>query len=251
MKLSAALPFRCRAPPSPNNIIQIQNGTFYRQHPGATDSSAFQDFNSAIFPNLYFSLPAFPLRRDASNGKEQQHWAIIGASGTPTFLQILRGAHICVPPSSRTYPYLSSEDIEAKDRRLRSPSRAIQFVGFTASTGQGLSSGIRGSYLSARYESRREDTDWSVLQYLKGNMELNPSQELVGENTSFDNFSSKVMQDLKLEHLASMPVSSLGNGQMRRARIAKALLSRPEVLLLDGPFSVYLDLHIQSLLIIG
>ena len=34
-----------------------------------------------------------------------------------------------------------------------------------------------------------------------------------------------------------MPVGNLSNGQTRRARIAKALLGKPEVLMLDEPFS--------------
>ena len=234
MKVPITLPIRYRAPPSFENLIQIQNGTFYRQHPGG-----LQDSNTPLFPNLYFSLPAFPLRRDSDTGKQQQHWAVVGASGGSTFLEILRGTHICLPPNARTFPYLSSEDIEAKDYRLRSPTRAIQYVGFTSGKGQGLDGGIRGSYLSARYESRREETDWSVLQYLKGETELNPSKELHCKDAGFNALLSQVIKDLRLEQLTSLPVSNLSNGQTRRARIAKALLGRPEVLLLDEPFSRY------------
>lgn len=236
MKLPTTFPLRFRNPASPKNIIQIQNGTFYRQHPNGTGSGTLQDLDPPLFPNLDFSLSAFPRRRDAGNWKEQQHWAIVGAGGTTTFLEVLRGTHICLPPNARAFPYLSSKDIEAKDDRQRSPFHAIQYVGFTPSKAQGLGAGTRGSYLSARYESRREETDWSVIQYLKGQTQLNPPEKLLGRYTCFDKLLSQVIHDLKLERLTSMPVSNLSNGQARRARIAKALLGRPEVLLLDGPF---------------
>lgn len=246
MKISYGVPIRpTRTASSVNNIIQIQNGSFYRHHPGATTSSAVKHPNVPLFADLNFSLPAFPLRRDTSNGKEQQHWAVIGSGGTTTFLEILRGAHICIPPNARSFPYLSSDDIEGKNHRLRSPSRAIQYVGFTSGGGSSSDGGFKIPYLSARYESRREETDWSVLQYLRGETELNPSQDVQGRDASFDALLSQVLRDLSLAQLVSMPVTNLSNGQSRRAKIAKALLGRPEVLLLDEPFSRYHDFQRQ------
>lgn len=120
--------------------------------------------------------------------------------------------------------------------RSRSPSQAIKYVGFGAEDGSMGQPRARGAYLSARYESRREDSDFSVLSYLKGNTELNLF-EGVRENRFDEVDLNRVIEDLGLGALVNMPLGTLSNGQTRRARIAKALLGRPEVILLDEPFS--------------
>lgn len=88
--------------------------------------------------------------------------------------------------------------------------------------------------MSARYESRKEETDFSLRDYLFGNTELNADETLARHPDQ--SLVDQIMLDLKLETLESMPVTNLSNGQTRRARIAKALLAKPELLLLDGPF---------------
>lgn len=219
-------------------VISLDNGTFYRSYPSFKGPE--NPANPSMFPGLTFSLP--------SSSAEPEHWAVSGSSssGKTTLLEILRGHHICVPPKARSFPYLSTVEGPLDHTRSRSPSQAIKYVGFGTEDGSMGKSRVRGAYLSARYESRREDADFSVLDYLKGNTELNPSEE--GREKRFDDEGlNKVIENLRLGALISMPLSNLSNGQTRRARIAKALLGRPEVLLLDEPFSRIQNLIFHAL----
>jgi ABC-type oligopeptide transport system ATPase subunit len=217
--------------PSPRHesrtpLITIQNATFYQRHPS---SDAVSSTNPPLFPSLTFEIPSYT--------SPNEHWAVTGSSARTrtAFLEILRSRHICVPPIARTYPFLSSPTILRKDPHLRNPLNAIQYVGFDAERGGLGGSSMRGSYLSARYEARKEETDFSLMEYLKGNTELNPVE------TAMDNFDHQllgsVLEELNLKDLMDMPASNLSNGQTRRARIAKSLMVKPELLLLDGPFS--------------
>ena len=212
-------------------IINIDNATFYRNHPS---SHRGDEASNPLFPGLNFSIPSFP--------PEPQHWAILGASssGKTTILEILRGQHLCFPPTARSFPYLSSDWTTAKDAHLRDPGRAIQYIGFSSKGGGLGEAGTRGAYLSARYESWKEKTDFSLLDYLKGNTSLYPLDNEKTQATGQADESAileKVVKSLHLEELLSMPVVNLSNGQSRRARIAKALMDQPEALLLDEPFS--------------
>lgn len=224
-----------RGSSSPSSkLIKINNATFFRDHPNSVTKES-SNTNPPLFTDLNFELQATPDSDVGLPNREKGHWAVIGGNDGTTFLEILRGGFLSFPPTARSYPHLASDEIARKDPRLRIPSRAIQYVGFNAGKSQSIGGGIRGAYLSARYESRREETDWSVIQYLKGETELNPAEEKI-ENEVDPNLLRRVMSDLRLERLANMPVSNLSNGQTRRARIAKALLQLPELLLLDEPF---------------
>ncbi|KAF2009908.1 ABC transporter-like protein [Aaosphaeria arxii CBS 175.79] len=233
-------------------IIRITNGTFYRQHPATLSSSpsstplsqthdtASSQTNPPLFPDLTLSLP--------SHATPNQHWAILSPSSTirTAFLQVLRGQLICIPPTSRSFPHLLSEEITSKNPDLRFPERAIEYVGFDVERKD-----FGGAYLSARYESRVEETDFTLERYLTGIVGLNPGEEVIREKTPDHEVMQRVVKDLELERFFEKPVSTLSNGQSRRARIGKALLTRPEVLCLDAPFiglDPFVSQHISKVL---
>jgi len=221
-------------------IVRITNATFYRQHPASTSREQDASPNLPLFPNLSLDLPSF--------ATPNQQWAILSPSSTirTAFLQILRGQFICLPPVARSYPYLLSDEIHQKNPSLRSPERAIEYVGFDVER-----RAFGGAYLSARYESRVEETDFTLAHYLTGIVGMNPGEDVVREKTPEGRVMKQVVKDLELERFFDKPVSTLSNGQSRRARIGKALLTRPEVLCLDAPFiglDPFVSQHISQVL---
>ncbi|RAK76492.1 putative ABC transporter [Aspergillus fijiensis CBS 313.89] len=211
-------------------LISIKNATFYKNAPTPQDKA--QRTNAPIFRGVDFTLPTEPLEED---NFEAQTWAIVGRSDKTQFLEILGGKYIPDPPNGRSYPYLLSDEIARRNPRARFPQNAIRYLGFSGE-GSGANGGTRGAYLSARYESLREETDWTVRQFLRGQTSLNPLPEERGGTVDDEELLARVIDDLRLDELLDMPVANLSNGQMRRARVAKALLHKPEVLLLDDPF---------------
>ncbi len=62
-----------------------------------------------------------------------------------------------------------------------------------------------------------------------------------------EDFNNRVGEMLKLVELtahASKPIGALSGGQLQRALLARAIISRPEVLVLDEPLS-YIDKHFE------
>ncbi|KAI4763600.1 P-loop containing nucleoside triphosphate hydrolase protein [Aureobasidium sp. EXF-3400] len=190
-------------------LVRLRYANIYKD-------SLDQNNKSPLFKSLSFSLTT------------GEHWAIISTtdSSRTDFLNVLNGRYLATPPGARSYPELEEQNI--------TPHRAISYIGFDAERSGLGGTAVKGQYLSQRYEAHREVDDWSLLDYLEGHTELN-ALEKPDQDVDTD-LLANVVANLKLEPLLLLPVSNLSNGQTRRARIAKALLMKPELLLLDGPF---------------
>ncbi|KDR69798.1 hypothetical protein GALMADRAFT_145195 [Galerina marginata CBS 339.88] len=111
------------------------------------------------------------------------------------------------------YPFLSTSGVD--------PYTRISYVSFRQRTG-----GDSGAFFdyTARYGAMREDEDKATVRdSLKGS-ELHPL---------FDELTERI----GLRSLLDLPLITLSNGQTRRARVVKAILERPELLLLDEPLT--------------
>lgn len=65
------------------------------------------------------------------------------------------------------------------------------------------------------------------------------SAEVAPPSDAAQKFFEVLVQKMGLQSLLDLPLIALSNGQTRRARIIKAILSRPELLLLDEPLSMF------------
>ncbi|EWC44958.1 hypothetical protein DRE_01017 [Drechslerella stenobrocha 248] len=177
-------------------LIRIVNSTFHRHAPSSP----------SFFPNLSFRLPLL------ANTAKPERWSVIGPSdsGKSTFLQILQGSHACSPPGGRTFPAL------AEQRRY--PTSAIGMVDFST----------RGAFGESVWLER---TALDLPLYTDNYDFATPTA-----THAADVPLETVTAGLRLTQLLEQPVSTLSNGQGRRARIAQALLRGVDLLLLDEPF---------------
>lgn len=189
-------------------LIEIENALFRIQN-------SHWGKHSYVFPNR---IKRFEISRPNKGGA---FWGIMGAQKS-AFLNILASKYIADPPTSRRYP--SINDFLRSDQ--------IGYLNFRDS------SGLDKVHMSARYESysyigaleMSEDCN-SVRRYVTGANNYNQLVEISDEA-----FIEKILKLFDLTGLESKWISSLSNGQMRRARIAKAVMNMPKLLLIDDPF---------------
>lgn len=139
------------------------------------------------------------------------------------FLSVVAAKFIPSPPLGRIYPQFS--DTQRSD--------LIQYLNFRES------SGLDKVHMAARYESysykgklEMKDDVNSVLNYITGANNYNSNTVVSAQ----DEYVGKLCQYFNLEHLKHKWINSLSNGQMRRARISKALINKPRLIVIDDPF---------------
>ena len=146
-------------------------------------------------------------------------WAVVGptGSGKTTFLQALAG-RLPAPPGTLL-------------RRV-----PTEFVSFKEESS-------RFSYASYFYQQRYQATMSDAPEGNDAAYKSIPSLRDFLQLTDFPG-SAALIERLGLTPLLSRSFIKLSNGQTRKARIGKALLQHPSVLLLDNPF-VGLDVNFR------
>lgn len=142
--------------------------------------------------------------------KPEERWAVIGTFKTQ-LMKALASQYLPDPPLSRTYPFLNKSVW---------PNTVIQFLEFKGA--------LPTAHLAARYEFFKDEFDETTRRFVVGNVN---NSRIINEELVKD-----VFKKLKLEGLEDRWALGLSNGQTRRARLARALVREPKLLIVDDPF---------------
>lgn len=154
--------------------------------------------------------------------KPKSKIAVIGDSSKTDFLSVLSNKFISHPVNSRTYP------ASLKDPNFQ--TRLLRFVN-NGSWGHGAHDSSGGfTHLSSRYEFFKDlEVDELVKDFI--------ADKSYNSNIKYDELKvDNQINNLKLNGLKGQFITTLSNGQFRRARIAKELYKEPSILCIDDPF---------------
>ena len=151
---------------------------------------------------------------------EGEAWAIVGptGSGKTTLAEVILGRH---SPSSGAVRWPLLDQLRNSGRRVDYPSQVISHVSFKE---ESRLFSYAGHYYQQRFEFADSDEPLSLSQFLRA-----------GANAT-DAEIEAIADRLGVREQLSQPFMTLSNGQTRRARLAHALLRKPELLVLDDPF---------------
>lgn len=193
------------------SLLKIRNALFVAE----TRYLAAQKY---VFQN---PIPKFDIEAPGT-GAGKAFYAITGPQKL-NFLNVVAAKYIPEPPLGRVYPQFN--DLHRSDQ--------IQHLNFKEN------SGLDKVHMAARYESysykgklEMSDDVNSVINYVTGANNYN-SNTVVSKN---DGYVDKLCEYFNLNHLRNKWINSLSNGQMRRARISKALINKPRLIVIDDPF---------------
>lgn len=214
---------------------------------GRSDQLVLSIPRSSIYP-LGAGSTSQPLFHDVQWSIEQQDaWAVLSegsTSGKTSLLQTLVG-HLKIspapPPPGGLFPFLQGRDTQGLISLVsfahRPRAAGAAFVDFTA------------RYGAVREEDKRTVRETFFPEIAKPlhelaipNMHAHPTLPVTHQvSKEKDCVRHALFEDLTtrlgLHQFLDLPIIALSNGQTRKARIIKALLDQPELLILDEPLS--------------
>jgi molybdate transport system ATP-binding protein len=152
--------------------------------------------------------------------RDGETWAVVGpvGSGKTTLAEALTG-RLHVTSGSVRWPLL--ERLRAGGRPIAYPSEVVRHVTFKE---ESRLFSYAGHYYQQRFEFADADAPLTLDEFLRAG------------TAATDDEVRDAARKLGVESRLSLSFIKLSNGQARRARIARALLTRPELLILDDPF---------------
>ncbi|KAJ3854409.1 P-loop containing nucleoside triphosphate hydrolase protein [Lentinula lateritia] len=212
-------------------VINIRNANVYRFGDGKYAQPLFRDLTWTV--------------------EDGENWAVIGSGGggeKTDLLSMLLGRYRIAPyppPPGGLFPFLSSKGLD--------PYSGVSIVTF----GHRQQAGGAFYDYSARYGAVHEEDRLTLRQNMfpetipplrmpYDDLLDVPEPKLAISEEELASFNALVTQ-LGLDQFLDLPLIALSNGQTRRARILKAILNRPHLLLLDEPLTG-LDVKARPLL---
>ncbi|KAJ7032279.1 P-loop containing nucleoside triphosphate hydrolase protein [Mycena alexandri] len=179
---------------------------------------------------------ATPVFRDLEwSVKTNESWAVVGSgSGEKSAIFDMLMGHLRIhpppPPPLGLFPFLSNAN------ELRDPHDCVSIVSFA---NRRVVGGAFYDY-TARYGAVREEDKITLRQSMFPETihDLKSQTRISLNETSTDlQLFDYLVAKMGLGDLLDLPRIALSNGQTRRARILKALLAKPRLLLLDEPLT--------------
>lgn len=201
---------------------------------------SLENITIRLYGKLLFPETTWEIRSD-------QHWVVIGAngSGKSTLVKALCG-NVPIVGGRIRYHFFEDQVPGEGIARRGLPQDHIERVSFDA---QERVLEREGGFYQARWNSLAQDSAESVSECLSEEQvfRINPFEvrENRGDPALFEKRREEVIDLLEIRTLLDRRLIQLSNGEMRKTIIARALLRRPSLLILDNPFEG-LDIGFRS-----